>query len=312
LNGKIMDRPVKMPELSIIYVNWNASPLLKTSIAALQEAITIVDYDIWVVDNASTDDSAAFFPEVHLIQNKNNTGFARANNQAMKLAEGRYFLLINTDAFAAPKAINHLYQLAEQQPGAGIIGARLVNPDGSFQGSYVDFPNLLQEFLILSGLGRLFYGPWYPNHAPVQGETAKKVDYVQGACMLVRRQAYETVGGLDEGYFMYSEEVDWCWAMQTAGWEVWYQPAACITHIGGASSRTRAIQREADLYVSRVRYYRKNHSFVTARLLEAMILCMAGLKYVLHTLLQKLNHRRFQRMTVSPVLLMNQMRKINL
>ena len=304
-----------MPELSVIYVNWNASQLLQKSIAVLQDAITDFDYDIWVVDNASTDDSVAmlhaFFPQVNLIQNSTNTGFAQANNQAMKLAQGHFFLLINTDAFAVPEAINKLHKLAEEQPRAGIIGARLVNLDGSFQASYVDFPNLPQEFLILSSLRRQFYGPWYPNHSPKAGETAQKVDYVQGACLLVRRQAYEAVGGFDEGYFMYAEEVDWCYRMHRAGWEVWYQPTARITHIGGASSRTRAIQRETDLYVSRVRYFRRNHSFLAAGILEAMIISMAGVKYIVHAFLKRINRRRFNRMTVSPVLLINRMRKIH-
>jgi GT2 family glycosyltransferase len=253
----------------------------------------------------------ANFPQVNLIKNSANTGFASANNQAMKFARGCYFLLINSDAFAAPGAINQLYKLAEEQPRAGIIGGRLVNPDGSFQGSYVDFPDLLQEFLILTSLGRKFYGPWYPNHSPEAGEAPKKVGYVQGACLLVRRQAYEAVGGLDEGYFMYAEEVDWCYCMHRASWEVWYQPAACITHIGGASSQTRAIQRDTDLYVSRVRYFRKNHSSLAAALLEAMIISLAGVKYVVHKGLRTLNRRRFERMTVSPVLLVNRMRKIH-
>ncbi len=303
-----------MPELSVIYVNWNASQLLRKSIAALQDAIIGFDYDVWVVDNASTDDSAAMlrsgFPQVHLIENKVNAGFARANNQAMQLAQGRYFLLINTDAFAAPLAVNQLHKLADEQPKAGIIGARLVNPDGTFQASYVDFPNLLQEFLISSGLGRRLYGPWYPNHSPKAYETAHKVDYVQGACLLVRRDAYQTVGGLDEGYFMYSEEVDWCYTMHRAGWEVWYQPAASITHIGGASSQSRAVQRETDLYVSRVRYFRKNHSPFNAGILEAMLVSLAGVKYVVHSFLKRIDRGRFTRMTVSPVLLMDRMRKI--
>jgi len=301
-----------MPELSVIYVNWNASDLLQKSLKTLPEAIADIDYDVWVVDNASTDGSAAMvranFPQVNLIQNSTNTGFASANNQGMKFAKGRYFLLINTDAFAAPGSINQLHKLAEEQPRAGIIGARLVNLDGSFQGSYVDFPNLLQEFLILSSLGRLFYGSWYPNHSAEAANGPKMVDYVQGACLLVRRQAYEAVGGLDESYFMYAEEVDWCYSMHRAGWEVWYQPSASVTHIGGASSRTRANQRETDLYVSRVRYFRKNHGLLAAGVLEAMIISIAGVKYVSHAALRMINRRRFERMTVSPVLLANRIR----
>lgn len=304
------------PDLSVIYVNWNTSHLLLKSIDSLKDAILDLNYDIWVVDNASTDNSVSLLhaahPEVNLIQNHTNAGFARANNQAMQAAKGRFFLLINTDAFPEPGAIRQMAILAQNQPQAGIIGAQLFNPDGSFQASYVDFPNLTQEFLMLTSLGRRIYGPSYPNHSPNPDEAAHRVDYVQGACMLVRRQAYEQAGGLDEGYFMYSEEVDWCFSMRSAGWEVWYQPNACITHIGSASSKTRIVQREADLYVSRVRYFRKNYGLLTAGLLEAMMVGMASVKYVFHTALRLGNPGRSRRATISPLSLLNQMRKIRI
>jgi N-acetylglucosaminyl-diphospho-decaprenol L-rhamnosyltransferase len=305
-----------MPELAVIYVNWNARDLLQKSIAALPQAIASVSYDVWVVDNASSDGSPdrvqADFPHVNLVRNTANVGFARANNQAMQAASGEYFLLINTDAFAAPGSIDQMLALAQSQPQAGIVGARLVNPDGSFQASYVDFPGLAQEFMILSGLGRKIYGPWYPNHASQPADPARCVDYVQGACLLVRRQAYEAVGGMDEGYFMYAEEVDWCRSMRQAGWQVWYQPAASVMHVGGASSRTRAVQRETDLYISRVRYFRKHHNLLETRALEGMIVASAGLKYALHTLLNLLNRSRFTRKTVSPVSLIQRMKEIQL
>jgi hypothetical protein len=303
-----------MTEISVIYVNWNTSALILESIASVKNTLIDIDYDIWVVDNASSDDSVmmlqAVYPEIHLIKNRNNVGFARANNQAMQAARGRYFLLINTDAFVTPGAITQMYNLAQGQPNAGIVGAKLFNPDGSFQASFVDFPNVFQEFLMITSLGRRFYGQAFPNHAPKPDELAQKVDYVQGACMLVRQQAYERVGGLDEGYFMYSEEVDWCFSMHQAGWDVWYQPSANIIHVGGASSKTRVMQRESDLYVSRVRYFRKNYGLLTAGLVEAMMVGLASVKYGLHAALRFGNPKRFNRMTVSPVSLYNQMRKI--
>jgi N-acetylglucosaminyl-diphospho-decaprenol L-rhamnosyltransferase len=304
----------KMAELSIIWVNWNNSQLLQKSIDSIQETLVDIRYDLWVVDNASTDDSVSMlrtkFPQVNIIENQENLGFAAANNQAMVTSQSKYFLLINTDAFATKGAINHLYQLAKVTPRAGIIGAHLLNPDGSFQASYANFPNLAQEFLILSGLGRVMGGPWYPNHTPVQGEKAKKVDYVQGACLFVRHQAFEQAGGMDESYFMYSEEVDWCYSIQKAGWEVWYQPAAEIIHVGGASSRNRVVQRETDLYKSRVLFFRKHYGSFATSLLKLMIVGLTTIKFVFYGLVRKFGKKDFGRLVASPLSLFSLFKNI--
>jgi N-acetylglucosaminyl-diphospho-decaprenol L-rhamnosyltransferase len=302
------------PDVSVILVNWNTRQLLERCLACLVEQLQGMNYDLWVVDNASTDDSISMlntrFPSVHLIANTTNVGFAAANNQAMQKAPGRYFLLINTDAFPEPGAIQALYRLAEEQGSVGIAGAHLLNPDGSFQGSYASFPNLWQEFLMLTGLGRFFCGSFYPNYAPKPEEKAKPVNYVQGACLFVNRKAYEQVGGLDERYFMYSEEVDWCYAMQKAGWEVWYQPDACVVHIGGASSSGRKVQREADLYLSRVRFFQKNYGNFSTELLKAMLLGITSVKYVVHSILKLISRQRLGRKVVSPARLYQEFMKL--
>lgn len=303
------------PEISVILVNWNTSNLLGKCLTLLIQQLEGLTYDIWVVDNGSTDDSilmlSTHFPQVNIILNGNNVGFAAANNQAMRVAKGRYFLLLNTDAFPEPNAIQALYYLAEMNARSGIIGARLNNLDGSFQGSYVDFPSLGQEFLMLTGLGRLIHGPWYPNHTPVEGEGAKVVDYVQGACMLVRRDAYQRVGGFDQRFFMYSEEADWCYSMRQAGWEVWYQPAAEVTHLGSASSANRAAQRETDLYLSRLRFFKKHYGGFATNLLKGMIISSTFIKYLMHGLLRLLTCKRAGRKVVSPVLLISKLVKIS-
>lgn len=308
------DIHVASPEISVILVNWNTSLLLGQCLSLLIKQMEGLSYDLWVVDNGSTDDSIAMlarsFPQVNIILNGRNVGFAAANNQAMRAAKGRYFLLINTDAFPRPNAIQALYYLAELNARCGIVGARLVNVDGSFQGSYVDFPSLKQEFLMLTGLGRMLFGPWYPNHVPVEGEGAKVVDYVQGACMLVRREAYEQAGGLDQNYFMYSEEVDWCYVMWRSGWEIWYQPDAMVTHLGSASSANRVTQREYDLYLSRLRFFKKYHREMATFLLQWMILGITSLKYLLYGLLRLVTFKRKGRKVVSPVVLLSILAKI--
>lgn len=291
-----------MLDLSIIIVNWNTQELLADCIVSLQETIHNVSYDIWVVDNASSDGSVDMvrrrFPSVKLIVNTDNEGFARANNRAMAQSTGRYMLLFNSDALATPGAVEALLHLADQQPGAGIVGAHLVNADGSFQASHTAFPTLGREFLILSGLGRKLHGYWYPSHAANEDKGAVAVDYVEGACLLVRRTAYNAVGGLDEGYFMYAEEVDWCFTMQRQGWQVWYEPAARVIHLGGGSSRNRRTAREADLYRSRVRFFRKHRGAAAATALKGLIVGITFFKLMAHTVLRRVSHGKRGRQVV--------------
>src|SRR4030042_2440368 len=201
-----------IPDVSIIILSWNTRDLLARCLEALYDTLEGLTCDVVVVDNASTDDSVEMvqskFPSVYLVTNFTNEGFARANNNTMPLSQGRYMLLLNSDAFVTSGAVRSLVSLADAQPHAGIVGARLLNLDGTFQASHTPFPTLWREFLILTGLGRLVKGYWYPSRGPEVEKGPQLADYVEGACMLVRRQAFEEVGGLDEGDFMYSEEVD--------------------------------------------------------------------------------------------------------
>lgn len=291
-----------MPDISIIIINWNTRDLLAECLESLYKTISGTSFDIWVVDNASTDDSVpmvqANFPSVQLILNRDNVGFARANNQAMTASQGRTMLLFNSDAVATPGAVAALMRVIETKPQAGIVGAHLLNSDGSFQASHSPFPNLWQEFLILSGLGRLFYGRSYPSRGAQEDKGPQPVDYVEGACLLVRREAFEQAGGLDEGYFMYAEEVDWCYNMRRAGWQVWYQPEARIIHYGGGSSRNRRTQREADLYRSRVRFFRKNYGDTAAIALKMLIYILTAIKMITHGTLRLLSGNRRGRAVV--------------
>lgn len=293
----------KMVDISVIIVNWNTRDLLAQCVDSIVEHADGLSLEIIVVDNASTDDSVAMlrqnYPTVRVIANSSNVGFARANNQAMQVAQSDYFLLWNSDAFATPGALQALLAVARQQPQAGIVGAQLRNADGSFQASFTAFPGLWQEFLILTGLGRALYGNTYPSRGPAEDAGPQIVDYVEGACLLVSRAAFLQVGGLDEGYFMYAEEVDWCYAMQAAGWQVWYQPLARVVHLGGASSRGRRTGREADLYRSRVRFFRKHYGPGQAQLLKMLIYGLTAIKIGIHGLLRFVTGGRYGRPVVS-------------
>ncbi len=301
-----------MLDLSIIIVNWNTRQMLNDSLESIIKTVDNIDYEIIVVDNGSTDGSQAMLQEkysqVRLIANRENVGFAGANNQAMEIGQGRYFLLWNSDAFATPGSIQALFHLAETEPKAGLVGAQLRNTDGSFQASCTPFPNLWQEFLILSGLGRALYGPYYPSRGPQEEKGGQLADYVEGACMLVRREAYAEVGGLDEGYFMYAEEVDWCYAMKEKGWQVWYQPQAKVIHVGGGSSVSTA--REANLYRGRVRFFQKHYGPRAANGLKWLIYLLTAIKSVVHSLLRRISGGRYGRPVVSLRHLVTKLREI--
>ena len=278
------------PELSIIILNWNTRDLLSRCLDAVTQHVGDICHEIIVVDNASTDGSqallAARYPNVRLVQNTDNVGFAKANNRGMRESNGRTVLLLNSDAFVTVGALQAMLQVMASQPRAGIVGAHLLNADGSFQASHTAFPNLLQEFMILSGTGRALRGPYYPSRGPDEGKGPQVVDYVEGAALLVRREAFEQAGGLDEGFFMYAEEVDWCYAMKRAGWQVWYAPDAKITHLGGGSSKNRKTAREADLYRSRVRFFRKHRGPLPTIALKSLIYLSVIVKQMVFSLLR--------------------------
>ena len=303
-----------VPELSVIVVNWNTRGLLAECLRSVIRHRGDLDLELIVVDNASTDGSAAMvrgeFPEAQLIVNSDNIGFARANNQGVAAGRGRFALLLNSDAQLTVGALSALVHLANSRPQAGLVGAQLVNADGSFQASHTPFPTLWREFLILSGLGRVLYGSWYPSKGPDESRGPQPVDYVEGACMLVRRNAYQAVGGLDEDSFIYAEEVDLCYTLRANGWQVWYQPMARVIHLGGGSSRSRRLEREGDLYRSRVRFFRKRYGDRAAGLLKLQLYGFTAIKIAVHGLVRLLSGGRYGRSVVSLHHLATELREV--
>jgi N-acetylglucosaminyl-diphospho-decaprenol L-rhamnosyltransferase len=266
------------PDVSIILVSWKTRDLLLACIDSLAAAAIGLHYDVWVVDNGSQDGSLQAvrdrFPAVQVIANTANVGFAAANNQAMHASSGRYALLLNSDTVARPDAIQRLVRFADATPRAGVVGAQLIDPDGSFQASFADFPSFGSELLSATGLGSRLIFRNYPSYGPQKSLQISRVDYVPGACMLARRTAFERVGLMDEGYFMYSEETDWCMRMCQAGWETWYLPTAVIVHYGGQSTGQVRHSMLQALYRSKVRFFRKHYGSGAATLLRLMLVVL--------------------------------------
>ncbi|WP_026369860.1 glycosyltransferase family 2 protein [Kallotenue papyrolyticum] len=271
-------------DVSIILVSWNTRDLLLACLESLPAAIGDLRADVWVVDNASRDDSVAAvrsrYAHVRLIENRTNLGFAAANNQAIRGGAGRYVLLLNSDTVAAPDSIELLVRFADDHPRVGAVGGQLLNADGSFQASRARFPSLWSETLNVTGLGRRLYGPWYPGYGPRHSRHPCRADVLPGACMLVRRAAIEQVGPMDEDYFMYSEETDWCLRLHRAGWELWYLPDARILHHGGQSTQQAREPMIAALYRSKVRFFRKHYGPLHAALLQLIFVLVLRAKWI--------------------------------
>lgn len=250
-------------DLSIIIVNWNTSELLTQCLESIYRAEPHLTFEIIVVDNGSIDDSVSLttelFPDVLLIVNDRNLGFAKANNQGLVVAKGRYVLLLNSDTVVLPGAFDELVRVADNHAEVGAIGPKLLNMDGTLQESWASFPTFWSEL----------FGKQIRRRRPVADSPfAYEVDWMLGACLLVRLETIADVGPLDEGYFFYSEEVDWCFRMKKKGWKIWYLSNAEVYHIWGGSLKGFSLMKMGLLYQNKLRYFNKFHGSTQATLLR--------------------------------------------
>lgn len=274
-----------MPDLSIIIINWNTRDLLVRCLHAIEQTAGELDLEIIVVDNASSDDSVPVlrrqFPSVHLVANSSNVGFARANNQALRMARGRYYLLLNSDAFVHAGAVRTMLEYMEQHPKVGGVGCQLVYEDGTLQRSCSSFPTLATELWQALWLDRLFpkspvFGRYLMSYWDMND--MREVDCVLGACLMLRREAIAQVGLFDERFFMYSEEVDLCYRLKRAGWAIYFVPSASATHIWGGSANKVPAQTFLRLYNSRLYFFRKHYGPMTAALYRLVLLGSSALR----------------------------------
>lgn len=253
-------------QLSIIIVNYNVRDFLHHALVSLHQGLRGIRTEIFVVDNASDDGSVEMvkrhFPSVDLIVNKKNFGFAKANNQALSRARGKFILLINPDTIVQEDTLRVMVEFFENNPDVGLAGCKILNPDGTFQLSCRrSFPSPWAAFTKISGLSALFpksklFGKY--NLTYLNPDETYEIDAVSGSFVMVRRRVYEEVGGLDEDFFMYGEDLDWCYRIQKAGWKNYYVHATQIIHYKGESTRRSSIDEIGTFYNAMRLFVRKH------------------------------------------------------
>lgn len=284
------------PRVTVIIVNYNGGPLLAECVRSVLDST--IPVEVRVSDNASSDASlielrlsAGQDARLKILENPSNLGFARANNVALVGAKGDYILFLNPDCILHPGTLDNMCRLFEQDPAVGMAGCLIRNPDGSEQpGCRRSIPTPWRTFVQITGLYRL--QRWSPGfqsylHAghPLP-ESPEEIEAISGAFMLVRRQALESVGPMDEGYFMHFEDLDWCLRFRQAGWKVLFEPRVEIVHIGGVCTASRPIGVEYRKHLGMARFYRKffrQHNYLLMYLgLMPGILLRFVLRILLH------------------------------
>ncbi len=263
--------------IGVIIVSYNTRNLLYDCLASL--CASTMPLDIHVVDNASSDGSVAMvrdtFPTVTLHAMETNLGFAAGNNLGIQTLLAPppptqpppYLLLLNPDTIVHPGALEALVAFLQEHPRVGLVSPRLLNPDGTIQTAAFRFPTLAMSVLDVFPPGEVlpgrFYGSWWHGRYPQEQEQTARapfpIDHPLGACMLARRETVAEVGVLSDHYFMYSEEVDWCWRIRAAGWAIWQIPAARVTHIGGAATSQFRHRMLVELHRSRVTFFHTHY-----------------------------------------------------
>jgi GT2 family glycosyltransferase len=255
-------------DISIVLVHRNGTEMLRNCLASLPGACEGLRHEILLIDNGSSDDSVAMvrreFPQVRLRINKANTGFTRANNQGIKSSRGRVVALLNNDTICHPRAFAVLVRELDSNPNAGIVAPKLLNSDGSRQFSFRSFPGFQQALFNRESLLTRYFpnNPYSSNYLRNDdpGDEPQEVDWASGACLVIRRELIDRIGGLDEGFFMYSEDVDYCLRAWHAGYRVLYRPEAVVTHLGGQTSARTPFRPIYERHRSMYRFYKKHYS----------------------------------------------------
>ncbi len=262
-------------DVSIIIINYNTKKLTIECIHSVYRHVKDIKFEIIVVDNASSDGSVSAlqheFTEIILVKNKKNIGFAPANNQAIKIAKGRTILLLNSDTVLLNNAIKKLVTFLDNNPRAGIAGPQVLNRDKTIQSSFNRFPSLADEFLRAFRMEAWYVRRRIQNDNRIKTGHAFQVDWVSGCCFLIRKTAIKHIGLLDENYFLFNEEVDWCMRAKKADWDIFYIPEAMIIHFGGQSAGKNPYSYLIHRYKTRFYFFKKHFNPFVLILFRAIV-----------------------------------------
>lgn len=276
-------------DLSIIIVNYNTKQLTMAAIESVYASKINYLYEIIVVDNASKDDSVEAlrlkFPTLVIFENKENVGFSKANNQAIKIAKGHYILLLNSDTIVQEDTLQIMLNFMEEHPKIGASGCKVVLPDGTLdKACRRGFPTPQASFYYLIGLAKLF--PTNPRFNQYQlghldPDQDYPVDCLVGAFMLLRREVIAQVGLLDEDFFMYGEDIDWCYRIKQAGWGIYYYPYTSIIHYKGASSRKKPFKIIYEFHRAMILFHHKHFSEKYSFVVNGLVYVGVAIKLLL-------------------------------
>jgi GT2 family glycosyltransferase len=286
----------KRMDLSILIVNYNTKELTLACLYSIYETQTDFHFEIILIDNASRDESVQTiseqFPNVQIISNNDNVGFAKANNQGIKVAKGRYILLLNTDTVIEPSTIDTMIRLMDHDPKIGASGCKVVLPDGLLDKACKrGFPTPSASFYYAFGLSKLF--PKNPRFNQYQlgylnPDEEYPVDCLVGAFMLVRRETIDQIGMLDEEFFMYGEDIDWCYRIKQGGWQIHYYPRTSIIHYKGASSRRKPYKIIYEFHRAMWLFHRKHYKRKYPAIVNGLVFAGISIKFFISLLKNKL------------------------
>ncbi|GAE09687.1 dTDP-RHA:a-D-GlcNAc-diphosphoryl polyprenol [Paenibacillus sp. JCM 10914] len=283
-------------DLSILVVNYNTRQLTVDCLRSVFASETDYTYEVIVIDNDSKDDSVQSireeFPQISLIENRENTGFARANNQGMNVSQGRYVLLLNSDTIIQQDTLQTMIDFMDANPLTGASGCKIILPDGSLDKACKrGFPTPSASFYYAFGLSKLF--PDKPKFNQYQlgyldPDQEYPVDCLVGAFMMVRRETIDQVGGLDERFFMYGEDIDWCYRIKQAGWGIHYYPRTTIVHYKGGSARRRPFKIIYEFHRAMILFHRKHYRQRYNIFVNGAVYAGVGLKLLLSLVTNRL------------------------
>jgi len=283
-------------DVAIIIVNWNTRDILRNCLESIYAQTQNISFKVIVVDNASSDGSAkmvqSVFPDVTLIVNDTNQGYATALNQGMQVSNGRYKLLLNSDIIICDNAIEKTVRYADRHLEVGMVGCQVREDDGNMMTCF-NFPTVFSVFCTISCLARVFKNNRLFGHEHMlwwKRDSEREVDVISGMFMLVRDEAIQQVGGMDEDYFLFYEETDWCYRFAKANLKRMFWPGASIIHLhsGGQSQKQDPLKFYIQFYKSLFIYFRKHHGFLRSFMVRIMLLINAMLRTIAWTMLAAL------------------------